>query len=362
MKLCFAIQSLAIGGSSQVVVDLINQIKFKKDVDVSLIVFFNEIDKKYDSVLKDSLVTVYVLNKKKGFDIPFLFRLKNTIKKIDPDIISSHLTCTFYLNLVVNFRKTIVVHTIHNVPSADLPEIYRFALLPRIRSGKIKLVCCHEGLLSAATQLYGVLCFAVNNGIVISDDFKLHEPYERKVDVLMACRLTDVKRPEFFISLIKKVVDNGFKNLKAIVAGDGPNMQTALALTKELGLDDNVRFLGNVQNTAPLFQDSKIFVLTSTREGAPIAILEANSFGLPVVATSVGAVPNMIEDGRNGFVYEKDDIDRGASLLIKLLSDKALLSKMSHTSYDLASERTAKKMAEGYWTLFISWLKDKGRE
>ena len=357
MKLCFAIQSLAIGGSSQVVIDLIYQIKLRKDTELSLIVFFDIIDEKYRAYLDESGVNVYVLNKKNGFDLPFLYRLKKTIEKINPDIISSHLTCTFYLNLVVNFKKTVICHTIHNIPSADLPSVYRMFLMPHIRDGKIRLICCHEGLAPLARGLYGVECYSVNNGINVQNNICFSTSSKRKFDVLMACRMTSVKRPEFFVSLIKILVDSGLNDIKAVVAGDGPNLFRASELATELGIDGNISFLGNVSDMTPLFKESKIFVLTSTREGAPISILEANSFGLPVVASAVGAVPNMIEQGYNGFVYDKDDINSAAGYLKKLLSDQALLDDLSRNSYSLASKRDAKSMADGYYNIFVSLVK-----
>ena len=348
MKICFVIQSLAIGGSSQVVYDLIKNLIDHKDLQISLVVFFDQIDQRYDDLKKLPNLSIFFMSKKKGFDIPFLLRLKRRIRIINPDIISSHLTCVFYLNLIVNYKNLRIFHTIHNDPAADLPAIYRAAIRHNVRRRRIVLICCHESLVTASEHLYRVPVHAVNNGIEIPKENEVSPILKRKNDLLMCSRLTNVKRPCVFVEIVKDLVNAGLTNVTAVVAGDGAEKEKAEALAKNLNVEKNIKFLGALSAVTHLFNDSKIFVSTSLREGAPISILEANSFGVPVVATNVQGVPYMVKNGYNGYTYDIYDYKSATEHIIKLLNNPDLLVSQSENAIRISRERTAKIMADNY--------------
>lgn len=110
----------------------------------------------------------------------------------------------------------------------------------------------------------------------------------------------------------------------------------------ERNLDGCVRFLGLVtgQEKLELFQKSSVFVLPSHAENMPYALLEAMGAGLPVVTTSVGAIPELVKDGVNGFLIRPGDHEALADRLIRLLTDYQLRMTMS------AANR--KRIRDGY--------------
>ena len=99
----------------------------------------------------------------------------------------------------------------------------------------------------------------------------------------------------------KILCENNF-NYKCLLVGDGELKDEIVDMTYELGLSDKVIFLGNRTNVSEILKNANLFILHSKREGFPIALLEAMATGLPVIATNVGGVPEIIKNGGNGII------------------------------------------------------------
>jgi len=112
-----------------------------------------------------------------------------------------------------------------------------------------------------------------------------------------------------------------FANLVLEIAGSGPERATLEREVQRLGLSDGVRFLGWVEELAPVLARWEVFVLPSLEEGFGIAALEAMAAGLPVVASAVGGIPELVEDGRTGWLVPPADPRALAERLRALLLD-----------------------------------------
>jgi len=122
--------------------------------------------------------------------------------------------------------------------------------------------------------------------------------------------------------------------LRLVVTGDGPLAGALRSAASELGLAGVVRWTGQLP-AAEVMPAFDLFALTSRYEGLPYVLLEATACGLPIVATRVGGVPLVVEDGVNGSVVAVgDDAGLGAALA-RLADDPALRSRMARA----ASER-----------------------
>ncbi|KYG10657.1 hypothetical protein BE21_10725 [Sorangium cellulosum] len=125
----------------------------------------------------------------------------------------------------------------------------------------------------------------------------------------------------------------------------GPAEPDALAryqrLVAELGLGDSVRFLGSVRGEAKsrVLEGSSVFILPSHAEGLPIALLEAMAAARPVVATRVGAVPEVIADGESGFLIAAGDVDALAERIRRLLGSVELRERMGRGAWERARAR-----------------------
>lgn len=145
------------------------------------------------------------------------------------------------------------------------------------------------------------------------------------------------KRVVFVGSLVKqKGVDtllHAFKRVikkhddaELLVVGDGKDRRTLERMSRELGIKTS--FLGNVEDIEKVLIKSAVLVLPSREEGFGLVLLEAMQAGVPVVATKVGGIPEIVVNGENGLLVEKEDVNALATAVIKLLEDKALRNRL----------------------------------
>lgn len=151
-------------------------------------------------------------------------------------------------------------------------------------------------------------------------------------------RLAKVKGVEFLIEAVR-----GIENCRELlIAGTGPeeeNLRNAAA-----GL--NVRFLGRVQDVEDCLLQGKFIVLPSLSEGLPQVMLEAMSYGLPVIASRVGGIPDVIEHGKTGFLVEPENSEDIRKHIKILLSDDDLCQEMGKNCLNEAEKYTWDKIAE----------------
>jgi glycosyltransferase involved in cell wall biosynthesis len=135
-----------------------------------------------------------------------------------------------------------------------------------------------------------------------------------------AGRLIGVKGMEYLLGAAA-VLRREFPSLRVEIAGSGPLRKELEQRVAELGLLGSVEFLGWVDNISSLLPRWDVFVLPSLEEGFPIAALDAMAAGLPVVASAVGGVPELIEDGKTGWLVPPRDVEALASRLRLLLKN-----------------------------------------
>lgn len=135
-----------------------------------------------------------------------------------------------------------------------------------------------------------------------------------------ACRLVPLKG---LVHLIRAtaVLISEFPNLRLEIAGTGPQRAELEAEANCLGLTAQVRFLGWQRDLSPYFQAWDVFAMPSLEEGFGMVALEAMAAGLPVVATTVGGLPEIIEDCQTGYVVRPSDVAALAARLRLLIRD-----------------------------------------
>lgn len=116
--------------------------------------------------------------------------------------------------------------------------------------------------------------------------------------------------------------------LYVLAVGQGPLEEQVRALHHELGLGDRVQLLGYRTDVPDLLASADLFVLASAFEGLPVSIMEAMSAGLPVVATSVGGVPEAVEEGVTGLLVPPRDAAALADALLSLANDETTRTRM----------------------------------
>lgn len=139
-------------------------------------------------------------------------------------------------------------------------------------------------------------------------------------DMIYVGRLTYQKDPQRLMRL-SALLKAQKPDIKIAVVGAGELDEETKALCKELGLEENVHFLGFQSNPIKMVSDSKTMILTSRWEGTPMCALEAMALGTPVVSTPTDGMRDLIENGVNGYLYDSDE--RIAEAVLKIVGDEA---------------------------------------
>ncbi|MBM3269292.1 MAG: glycosyltransferase [Candidatus Sericytochromatia bacterium] len=145
--------------------------------------------------------------------------------------------------------------------------------------------------------------------------------------VVTAARLADQKGLHHLLAAFPAVRAR-VPGAALLVAGEGERRADLEREARDLGLDGAVRFLGRRDDVSRLLAAADVFCLPSLSEGLPLAIAEAMAAGLPVVATPVGGVPEIVQDGETGFLVPPGDAGALAARLAALLADARLREQM----------------------------------
>ncbi|MDP7690402.1 MAG: N-acetyl-alpha-D-glucosaminyl L-malate synthase BshA [Vicinamibacterales bacterium] len=139
--------------------------------------------------------------------------------------------------------------------------------------------------------------------------------------VIHVSNFRPVKRAEAVIDIFDRIRQRVPSRL--LLVGDGPDLDKAGRRARELGLSDVVEQLGEQEEVVPLLSVADLFLLPSEQESFGLAALEAMACQLPVVASRVGGLPEVVDDGVTGFLHHPDDIDGMAASGVALLADPA---------------------------------------
>ena len=126
---------------------------------------------------------------------------------------------------------------------------------------------------------------------------------------------------------------------KLLMVGDGPDLGDATRLARALDVADAVEFLGEQEQVVPLLSASDVFLLPSSQESFGLAALEAMACEVPVVASRVGGLPEVIEHGVSGFLHAADDLDGMAQSALSVLGDERLHRRVAEAARRTAHER-----------------------
>jgi colanic acid/amylovoran biosynthesis glycosyltransferase len=182
--------------------------------------------------------------------------------------------------------------------------------------------------------------------------------------ILTIGRLVEKKGHEYAIRAFAKVAATR-KGIRYLIVGDGPQRSLLETLAAELGVKDRIEFLGeiNQDEAAELYRKSHIFLLPSVtaadgdQEGVPVVLMEAQATGLPVISTKHAGIPEVVEDGKTGYLVEEKDIDALAEKLEYLLEHPEQWPKMGEAGRKLVEEKyDSKKLNKELAGIYIRLL------
>ena len=142
---------------------------------------------------------------------------------------------------------------------------------------------------------------------------------------------------------------------KLLLVGEGPELQPVTRLVDQLGLHDQVVFLGKQENVAEILSISDLALLLSSKESFGLILLEAAACGVPAIGTYAGGIPEVIEDGKTGFLCEVGDIPNIVTKALEILQNDALQKLMGEHAMDLVKNKFhSEKIVKQYEDIYYS--------
>ncbi|MGE5217903.1 MAG: glycosyltransferase family 4 protein, partial [Chloroflexota bacterium] len=194
-----------------------------------------------------------------------------------------------------------------------------------------------------AFPLFSAKTRVIHNGIDLAEfgaaDKKPRDPAQAPYIVCISAYKKQ-KALDVLIRAFKSVLE-AYPALNLILVGAGPLRESLKDLAVSLGIEERIAFLGTQTRAevAELLRNCEAFVLPSRFETFGIVILEAMAFEKPVIATTAGGIPEIIENGESGILVPPDDSGALADAIIAVLRDRALRSKIARNGYTRVKER-----------------------
>lgn len=303
-------------------------------------------------------VRIVYLDKKLGLDLSMVPKLRRIMKREQPDVVHTHLDVIKYATAaakLAGIKKC--VHTVHNVadeeaegraqklingfyfshgwsvPVALSPEVQR-SIAEFYRRPMDRIPTVYNGI--DLSRCLPKTDYSLGETIVLTHIGRFNEQ-KNHGGLLRAFQRIHARIPQCRLDLL----------------GDGELLEPTKALARELGIFDSVRFLGSQTNVYPYLQQSDLFLLPSRYEGMPMTLIEAMGTGVPSVASAVGGVPDMIEDGESGLLTTCDPEDV-AQAVLRLLEDQMLREKLGRNALRESGRFSARHMAKQYVRVYQS--------
>lgn len=371
-KIFFVIPSLAGGGAERILVLLLKYINRNRFKPV-LVVFNTENAYKQDLPLD---IPIICLNKKSRFDFfHLIWRLSRIIKKEKPSLILSFDTYTNYLTVLArnlaHFKIPLLLGERGNLTQSlklqrfkGIKKILVRSLYPKA-TGIISVSKGVEDNLISDYKLPENKCFVIYNGKDIERIKELankeinHPWFKEEIPIIIACgRLRAPKNYPLLLKAMSLVLKKN--NLRLLILGEGEDRSKLKQYTKELGISNNVVFLGFQSNPFKFMSRATVFVLSSSWEGFPNVIIEAMTCRIPVISTRCPSGPDeIITGGVNGLLVPVGNVDALAEAILRLLKDESLRKNLAEAGRKRAEDFRVEKMVAKYEGLFEEVLCSK---
>jgi glycosyltransferase involved in cell wall biosynthesis len=312
-----------------------------KDCEIHLITFGDEKKEIINGNLR-----IHVLKKwlPGYFNLPLEFLiLIHEIWRVDPDIVHAHESCMPYSTAAaIMCKKYPTLLTMHMVlqewprPVSNFGKISRWITLQNekyVLSKIPNIIAVSSYLKDKINELSKSKLFIVPNGTDIEKKNSNIEYENHLLDknVIFSVGMLDERKGIDILIRSILLVKTEIPDVLLFIAGQGDNEFYLKKLTKELKLEEKVKFLGYISEKEKrlYFSFADIFVLPSRHEPFGIVLLEAMSYGKPILASNVGGIPDIIKDGKNGLFFESTNFEDLAQKIIMLFTDDKLKDKLS---------------------------------
>jgi len=313
-------------------------------------------------------ITIYSLNKKQGISFTLPFMVFSVIRQGNFDVLHTHNEAGLIYGVTggmiagVNNR----IHTDHG-KEVDYQNKTILKMAEKVLLKRVKYITVVsedlQDVMKNSTGIDHKLIRVIRNGIDVDTYW---QPSSREVirksigvdsqDFVIGnvARLVALKNQRYLIDIIVKMVEE-FPTIRLVLVGDGPAKSDLKNYVREKMLDKYVLFLGEREDVPELLSGFDLFILPSLTEGISMTIIEAMAAGIPVIASSVGGNPEIIEHNKNGILISLDEPSVWIETIKYLMENEQERKRLSDSARSkVVKEFSLETMVNRYETLYIN--------
>ena len=344
----FFIGTLCNGGAERVVSILASHMA-KQGMDVEVLTYYDR-PVSYELEKGVKLTAVETMTGS-GNKLKNLIAIRKYLKK-NAKVVISFLAPFNIMAIAANLGNGVPIIV------ADRNDPTKVPSNPVIRKVRDILYCFADGVVIQTKknqEYFGEIVQRKSTVIYNPIDLKEHAGIAltalKEKKIVTAGRLMPQKNQEMMIRAFANIL-KVHEDYQLLIYGEGPSREKLETLAKELGVQENVLFPGNVSDLHERIKTAEIFVLSSDYEGMPNALIEAMCLGLPSISTKVSGATDLILDHENGLLTELADQTAFEKAMLELIENKQLAEKLAKNAAKLNEELEVGKIMQ-QWMQFI---------
>lgn len=366
------ISALLTGGAEKLLLDHIENSDNK--VEYTVVVMNKLVDEQLKARLISAGCNVYFLNRKEGeLNLKYLLQLLNIIKKHKIQIVHSHNDGSKMWAILCKFvnSKLKLVYTVHCMDYFKLFNNLKLYLHKKFIDLNIAISravfndCAVYGI-NKTTHIYnGINIKSLNKKIQISDFSNKYLEINNPLRIINVSRIQhNIKGQDVLINALKICKEKGLK-FECLLVGNNNAEYTQYSYTylkdliKNLGLENEIKFLGTRHDVPALLAASDLFILSSRFEGLGLVLLEAMVAGLPVLTSNIDGPIELVQNEVNGLVFESGNHQDLAEKIMLLKENMDLRKNLKTNALEYVKQFDISVMCEKYNNLYHSLLTEE---
>ncbi|MBQ9920106.1 MAG: glycosyltransferase [Clostridia bacterium] len=323
MRVLHLLQSNRFSGAENVVCQIISMMKDNPEIEMA----YCSQDGQIREALAERGIKFYPLSG--GLNVT---EVKRVIKEYKPDVIHAHDMRASFI-AARSAGKTKIVSHIHNsdfeARKISLKSVAYLLSLPKFSSVIWVSNSCFKSYYFS--KLYAKKSYILYNVIDGESVLKRAQSDENNYsyDLAYVGRLANPKNPQRLVKIVS-LLKKQKSDIKVAIVGSGDLEDETKSLAEELGVSENIEFLGFMSNPLGVLKSSKVMVMTSDREGLPMTALEAMALGVPIVSTPTDGLCDVVKPGVTGFL--EWDEQKFANHLFELISNPEKQKEFSNAT------------------------------
>jgi glycosyltransferase involved in cell wall biosynthesis len=345
LRVCFIAGTLGLGGAER---QLYYVLQALRNCGAEPFVLCLSRGEFWEPPIRELGVGVTCIDRREG-RVATLRNILLTLRRAVPAVVqSAHFYTNFYAGLAGRLLRIPNIGAIRNDVVNEVRDTGRVLGCLSLRVPSFLAGNSSAGLDVAARMGISPARLIYLPNVIDADRFAPRAIEREAVRVLAVGRLVQQKRFDRLLHAVAETARRCKSRFEVVVAGDGPEKSSLETMARRLGVSGDVRFTGNSADLVPAYQSADVLVSTSDYEGTPNVILEAMSCGLPVVATGVGGVPDIVSHGQTGFLVEPLDAPGLVRALCTLIENRELRRAMGRSARRFIETTRALERLPGY--------------